>query len=114
KPLNYSKVKEVQLIVDPNAPPDGSVENTPPSSGSSKKAGHFDFENSELSPVEEFKSKAQSAPKKIKKDNVNIVVPPKQTSSAPPAAKPAAPSPGKSESTPPKKHRGPSQTALDF
>ncbi|MGP8216061.1 MAG: DNA gyrase/topoisomerase IV subunit A [Bacteroidia bacterium] len=118
KPLNYSKVKEVQLIVDPNAPKEAlDTDGNESPSGSGNKIGSFDFEESELSPIEEFKSKASATPKKIKKDKVTVVVPPPQSSSH--SVSPAKPhevphSPAKKEEKPPKKHRGPSQMSLDL
>lgn len=115
KPLNYSKVKEVQLIADPNAPQDEpSSANDTPAPKDSGKGSQFDFENSELSPIEEFKSKVSETPKKVKKDEPKIVVHPpskKQSSALPPS--PKVP-PAKSEDMPPKKRKGPSQISMDF
>ncbi len=88
KPLNYSRVKEVQLVVDPNAPAD-----LPPASNKVAPAPD-DFEETELSPVEELKSKAITAFQKAK-------------------GEPKPPAPAKGDDKP-KKRRGPSQTSLDF
>ncbi len=115
KPLNYSKVKEVQLIADPNAPQDEPVSaNDAPAPKSGNGSKDDDFEDSGMSPIEEFKSKVTEAPKKIKKNEPKVFVSPpaKKQSAAPPALPVLRPT--KSEETPPKKRRGPSQTSLDF
>ncbi|HSY77138.1 MAG TPA: hypothetical protein VK890_09800, partial [Bacteroidia bacterium] len=115
KPLNYSKVKEVQLTADPNAPQDEPKSgNDIPSPKSGSNGPHFDFENSEKSPIEEFKAKVTEAPKKIKKEEPKVVVhPPAKKHSAITPSKTAVP-PAKGDEAPPKKRRGPSQISLDF
>jgi topoisomerase-4 subunit A len=115
KPLNYSKVKEVQLVIDPNVPKGDVTKGSQSQSGGGNKLGSFDFEESEKSPIEEFKSKVIVPTKKTNKEH-KVVVPPKQSSAPSAPVKPPvmAPVPKKGEDAPPKKRRGPSQTSLDF
>ncbi len=112
KPLNYSKVKEVQFITDPNAPGEDSSTSDIPSPVTKKTVLDIDEEH-EQSPVEQFKSKIAAAPKKPK-----VVIPPASAvkHSQQEAAKPQQsqqPQPTKSDDKP-KKRRGPSQMSLDF
>jgi len=88
KPLNYSKVKEVQFIADPNAPKELPLESLIEEVVQSKE------EENEMSPVEELKTKAIAAFQKAKSD-------------------PAAPRP-KTTNDKSKKRKGPSQTSLDL
>lgn len=85
KPLNYSKVKEVQLVDDPNAPAESVLD-------LSKLLEEEPYdEESGKSPVEDLKTKAIAAFQKAKGD-----------------PKPPKPADGKG------KKKGPSQTSMDF
>jgi len=112
KPLNYSKVKEVQFITDPNAPGEESSTSDIPTPVTKKTVLDIDEEH-EQSPVEQFKSKIAAAPKKPK-----VVIPPASAVKHP-QPEPVKPKqsqqsqPAKSDDKP-KKRRGPSQMSLDF
>ena len=92
KPLNYAKVKEIQLVQDPDAP----VE-LPADSNAPKPSGETEFEFSEMSPMEEFKAKQETAPpvKQTKKPEVKaaapVIPPPSSPKPAKKEVKPSSP-----------------------
>ncbi len=103
KPLNYSKVKEVQLIPDPNAPKEETPDNTPTPKGGSGNG--FDFEDSEMSPVEEFRSKKETPVKKAETGKTK-----KSAATPAPVELKQAAEDGKGK----KKKGGPSQMSLEL
>jgi topoisomerase-4 subunit A len=94
KPLNYAKVKEIQLVPDPDAPAEVPAEIKP----QKVKGGENEFEFSEMSPMEEFKAKQETgtpAVKQPKKSEAKTTPVPQQ--------QPANPKPKKEIKSPAKK-----------
>jgi topoisomerase-4 subunit A len=104
KPLNYTRIKEVEFIGDPNAPKDEPTAkpNTP---AAPKALLDFDEDSGE-SPMEQLKSKLEAAPAKPK------VVVAKPTGGG--ATKTNLPEPSQKPKEDKPKKRGPSQTSMEF
>ncbi|HTA82943.1 MAG TPA: DNA gyrase/topoisomerase IV subunit A [Bacteroidia bacterium] len=104
KPLNYTRIKEVEFIGDPNAPKD-----VPPASPNTPAAPKdlLDFDdNSGESPMEQLRSKLEATPVKPK------VVVAKPTGGA--TTKSSLPEPSQKPKEDKPKKRGPSQTSMEF